>query len=88
MEAVSISETSVNLYQTTHRNIPEDSYLHMLCIQFKSPFKRNGVFLHALTAMLNCWRKIYFITSYLSKAFLHTKRKKKGIYFNIFHTLT
>jgi hypothetical protein len=28
MEAASISETSVNFYQTTRRYIPEDSYLH------------------------------------------------------------
>jgi hypothetical protein len=28
MEAVSSSETSVNFYQTTRRNIPEDSHLH------------------------------------------------------------
>jgi hypothetical protein len=28
MEATSTSETSVNLYQTTRRNIPEDSHLH------------------------------------------------------------
>jgi hypothetical protein len=28
MEAVSTSETSVNLYQTTRCNIPEDSHLH------------------------------------------------------------
>jgi hypothetical protein len=28
MEAVSTSETSVNLYETTRRNIPEDSHLH------------------------------------------------------------
>jgi hypothetical protein len=28
MEAVSTSETSVNIYQTTRRNIPEDSHLH------------------------------------------------------------
>jgi hypothetical protein len=27
MEAVSTSETSVNLYQTARRNIPEDSHL-------------------------------------------------------------
>jgi hypothetical protein len=27
MEAVSTSETSVNIYQTTRRNIPEDSHL-------------------------------------------------------------
>jgi hypothetical protein len=28
MEAVSTYETSVNFYQTTRRNIPEDSHLH------------------------------------------------------------
>jgi hypothetical protein len=27
MEAVSTSDTSVNFYQTTQRNIPEDSHL-------------------------------------------------------------
>jgi hypothetical protein len=27
-EAVSTSETSVNFYHTTQRNIPEDSHLH------------------------------------------------------------
>jgi hypothetical protein len=28
MEAVSTSESSVSIYQTTRRNIPEDSHLH------------------------------------------------------------
>jgi hypothetical protein len=28
MEAVITSETSVNFYETTRRNIPEDSHLH------------------------------------------------------------
>jgi hypothetical protein len=28
MEAVNITEASVNLYETTWRNIPEDSHLH------------------------------------------------------------
>jgi hypothetical protein len=28
MEAASTSETSVNFYHTTQRNIPEDSHLH------------------------------------------------------------
>jgi hypothetical protein len=28
MEAASISETSVNFYETTRRNTPEDSHLH------------------------------------------------------------
>jgi hypothetical protein len=30
MEAASTSETSVNFYQTTRRNIPEDNHLHLL----------------------------------------------------------
>jgi hypothetical protein len=29
MEAVSTSQTSANFYQTTRRNIPEDSHLHI-----------------------------------------------------------
>jgi hypothetical protein len=29
MEAASTSETSVNFYQTTRRNTPEDSHLHI-----------------------------------------------------------
>jgi hypothetical protein len=29
MEAASTSETSVNFYQTTRRNIPEDSHLNL-----------------------------------------------------------
>jgi hypothetical protein len=28
MEAANVSETSVNFYQTTWHNIPEDSHLH------------------------------------------------------------
>jgi hypothetical protein len=34
MEAASTSETSVNFYQTTRRNIPEDSHL-LLLMTFK-----------------------------------------------------
>jgi hypothetical protein len=30
MEAESTSETSVNFYQTTWRNVPEDSHFHNL----------------------------------------------------------
>jgi hypothetical protein len=29
MKTVNISETSVNIYQTTRHNIPEDSHLHI-----------------------------------------------------------
>jgi hypothetical protein len=37
MEAESTSETSVNFYQTTRRNIPEDSHLHIRrCENLKS----------------------------------------------------
>jgi hypothetical protein len=31
MEAVSISETSVNFYEITRHNIPENSHLHTRC---------------------------------------------------------
>jgi hypothetical protein len=31
MEAVSTSETSINIYQTTQGNIPEDSHLRSKC---------------------------------------------------------
>jgi hypothetical protein len=31
MEAASISETSVNFYQVTRRNIQEDSHLPVMC---------------------------------------------------------
>jgi hypothetical protein len=33
MEAVFASETSVNIYQTTRRHIPEDSTLHSHCCE-------------------------------------------------------
>jgi hypothetical protein len=36
IEAVSTSETSVNLYQTTRRNNPEDRHLHTLLTHFLS----------------------------------------------------
>jgi hypothetical protein len=31
LEAANTSETSVNFYHTTRRNIPEDSHLHTRC---------------------------------------------------------
>jgi hypothetical protein len=45
MEAVSISETSVNLYQTTWYNIQEDSHLHTHCCEnLKSHLKITKIF--------------------------------------------
>jgi hypothetical protein len=41
MEAASTSETSVNLYQTTRRNIPEDSHLHMNPVRILAPYILN-----------------------------------------------
>jgi hypothetical protein len=35
MEAISTSVTSVNFYQTTRRNIPEDSHLHLVIAFFR-----------------------------------------------------
>jgi hypothetical protein len=37
MEAVSTSGRSVNLYQTTRRNDPEDSHLHTIIILIPVP---------------------------------------------------
>jgi hypothetical protein len=36
MEAISTSEMSVNVYQTTRRNIPDDSHLHTCRENLKS----------------------------------------------------
>jgi hypothetical protein len=38
MEAVNTSETSVNFYQTTRRNIPEDSHL---CFTYVVPVRHS-----------------------------------------------
>jgi hypothetical protein len=40
MEAASTSETSVNFYQTTRRNNPEDSHLHT---RSRESMKSNGL---------------------------------------------
>jgi hypothetical protein len=41
MKAVSISETSVNLHQTTGRNIPEDNHLYTRRRQNLKPHNEN-----------------------------------------------
>jgi hypothetical protein len=41
MEAVSTFETSVNFYQTTRCNIPEDSHLHLPPCSY-TPSRRVG----------------------------------------------
>jgi hypothetical protein len=43
MEAGSVSETSVNFYQTTRRFIPEDSHLHAR--------RRENLKTHVLTSV-------------------------------------
>jgi hypothetical protein len=45
MEAVSTSKTSVSLYQTTRRNIPEDSHLHTR--------RRENLKLHQLLKLID-----------------------------------
>jgi hypothetical protein len=46
MEAASASETSVNFYQTTQRNIPEDCYLH--CLNYVDLVSDSYNFTHPL----------------------------------------
>jgi hypothetical protein len=56
IEAVSTSETSVNFYQTTRRNNPEDNHIHArrrenlkshYLINLRARGKYNHVFIHA-----------------------------------------
>jgi hypothetical protein len=43
MEATSTSETSVNVYQTTQRNSPEDGHLHENYLSYLRPRRKNSV---------------------------------------------
>jgi hypothetical protein len=43
LEAVTASETSVNIYETTRCNIPEDSHFHTIITQL---FPRSGNLQH------------------------------------------
>jgi hypothetical protein len=52
MLAVSTSETSVNFYQTTRRNIPEDSHLHELFSLRVMRRKFYGLFPETMTAFM------------------------------------
>jgi hypothetical protein len=42
MEAVSTSETSVNFYQTTRRNIPEDSHFILVAVRTWNLARKNS----------------------------------------------
>jgi len=70
MAAVSISETSVNFYQTKRRNVPEDSYLHVNCewhylrivggdLSFNHmvTVRNSRVGIHKLQQCEKCWEK-------------------------------
>jgi hypothetical protein len=43
LETVTTTETSVNIYETTRCNIPEDSHFHTIITQ---PFPRSGNLQH------------------------------------------
>jgi hypothetical protein len=47
IEAASTSKTSVNFYQTTWRNIPEDSHLHTHCCENLKSHQDNLVIVEA-----------------------------------------
>jgi hypothetical protein len=77
MEAVSTSETSINFYQTTIRNIPEDSHLHTSRrINLKCP----SVYVHPLECETKIKQQIklhsklqvcIFFLVYLFKIWVH-----------------
>jgi hypothetical protein len=61
MEAVSRFETSVNFYQTTRRNIPEDSHLHTR--------RRENLKSHHVVVLFNIqefWTRIDILTDFSS----------------------
>jgi hypothetical protein len=41
IETVITSETSVNLHETSRRNIPEDSHLHTCCCENLKPHQET-----------------------------------------------
>jgi hypothetical protein len=51
MEAISTSETSVNFYQTTRRNNPEDSHLHAL--------RRKNLKSHEISKVDKSWQTAF-----------------------------
>jgi hypothetical protein len=53
MEAGSTSETSVNFYQTTRRNIPEDSHFILAAVRTWDLTEKCGVFFAVRTEFLN-----------------------------------
>jgi hypothetical protein len=58
MDAVSSSETSVSFYQTTWRNIPEGSHLHIrLREKQKSHKRRDNVTPQTITETLDISRE-------------------------------
>jgi hypothetical protein len=51
MEAVSISETSVNFYETTRRNIPQDSHLQEITFLIANETEPSTEYKSACKAM-------------------------------------
>jgi hypothetical protein len=61
MEAVSTSETSVNFYQTTWRNIPEDSHVHTRRRE-NLKFKLCNILGDVYKILLFLWLLVYLMT--------------------------
>jgi hypothetical protein len=67
MEAASTSETSVNSYQTTRRNIPEDIHLHIAFVRIWSLAKSLT---SSVISDLSGWLTCKFSSSSTAKSFL------------------
>jgi hypothetical protein len=68
MEAASTSKTSVNFYQTTRRNNPEDSHINFKCNLISNMcarFPTHLILLDLITLILQIMQFlcVYFITS-------------------------
>jgi hypothetical protein len=99
MEAVSTSETSVNLYQTARRNIPEDSHVHDTKLLQESPLDvrlRNILYspltpsllrLHTFLSTFKQLRNIFFHTSEIRTTIQSLQNNRKYYYVLIFSVL-
>jgi hypothetical protein len=56
MEAAITSETSVNFYQTTRHDSPEDSHLHTPAMRILNPTYKTDVQLTLMKSIIRCFR--------------------------------
>jgi hypothetical protein len=83
MGAASTSETSVNFYQTTRRNNPEDSDLHTISFQITNSTKKTQRVSITNNSQLMLFREVISVFSENHKKPVHTVREQSSKLLNI-----